>query len=242
MNITAEDLEARIEAESGINTIVEQDGENLVLSGMVETEGEHQAVLDVARSLVDDESHLVDNIEVTTVLADVLDGMEIESSIGADMATSTPDTEDYESLEPGDFMDQAILGNAKGAAGPSDIADIDQDYSEGEEVYVPPTDPPSDGANEVIGGFQTTSMDPESVDRSEVIGGPADEAIREAVLRELRQDSETTALEIEVNVFEGVVVLRGTVDDILDVESAEDIAGRVPGVREVQEKLKLRNA
>ena len=241
MNITAEDLEARIEAESGINTIVEQDGDNLVLSGMVETEGEHQAILDVARSLVDDESHLVDNIEVTTVLPENIDGLEIASLVSSDLAVATPETEDDEAIEAGDFTDQQILGNARGAAGPSDIADIDQEYSEGDEVYVPPTDPPSDGADEVIGGFQTTSMDPEPVDRSEVVGGPADEAIREAVLRELRQDAETTALEIDAHVFEGIVTLRGTVDDILDVESAEDIAARVPGVREVREELKLRD-
>lgn len=241
MNITAKDLEARIEAESGINTIVEQDGDNLVLSGLVGTENERQAVLEVARSLVDDESHLVDNLDVTMVLPEVLDGMEVSTADAGDFPTAEPDTEDEEAIEPGDFTDQEILSNAGGAAGPSAISDIDQEFSEGEEVYVPPTDPPSDGAEEVIGGFQTTSMDPEAVVRSRFVGGHADAALHDAVLRELRQDASTTALEIEAVVIEGIVTLRGTVDDILDAENAEAVAERVEGIREVHDELKLRN-
>ena len=242
MNITAQELESRIEEESGINAIVEQDGESFVLSGLVETEGEHQAILEVAREIIEDESKLVDNIEVATVLPEIIDGMDLSTAAAGDFPIATEGTEDDESIEPGDFMDQGLLANPKGAAGPTDVADIDQDYSEGEEVYVPPTDPPSDGADEVIGGFHITSMDPDRVDRTQVVGGPADEAIKDAVIRELREDAATTGLDIEVEVFEGVVTLRGTVEDIIDAESAEEVAGRLSEVRGVREELKVRNA
>lgn len=64
-----------------------------------------------------------------------------------------------------------------------------------------------------------------------------DESIRDAVLRELREDAATTALAIDVGVTEGVVRLTGRVPDLDDAESAEDVATRVPGVVEVAEDL-----
>jgi osmotically-inducible protein OsmY len=241
MNITAQQLESRIEQESGINAIVEQDGESFVISGLVETEGEHQAVLDAARDAVGNEVELVDDIEVATVLPEVIDDMDLSVGEAGGFPGAAEGTEDDEALEAGDFTDQRILDNAEGAAGPTAAADIDQDFSEGEEVYVPPTDPPSDGAGEVIGGFRLTAMDDERVARSTIIGGSPDEAIREAVLRELREDAATTALEIDVEVYEGIVTLRGSVDDLLDAEAAEEVAARLPEVREVHEELDVRN-
>jgi len=241
MNMTAQELEALIEAESGINAMVEQDGESFVISGLVQTEGEREAVLEAALDAVNDAARLVDNIEVMSVLAENLDGMDVSTAEAGDFPTATEGTEDDEAIEAGDFMDQQILRNAEGAAGPSSISDIDQEFSEGDEVYVPPTDPPSDGADEVIGGFGTTSMDDERVHSSAVAGGHADEAIRDAVLRELREDAATTALEIEVEVYEGVVTLRGTVDDLLDAENAEEVASRLDEVVGVREELTIRS-
>ena len=74
-----------------------------------------------------------------------------------------------------------------------------------------------------------------------VDGAPGDEAIRDAVLRELREDSATTDLEIEVDVEGGRVVLLGRVPYVEDVESAEEVAARVPGVGEVEERLDVEN-
>ena len=212
---------------------------------MATTEGEHQAAIDVAREFLSDRWRIVDNIEVTSVVPESLGGLELSTADAGGFPDVGVDTEDDEALEPGDFTDQQILENASGAAGPSAVTDIDQDFSEGEETYVPPTDPPSDGADEVIGGFQTTSMDAETGDdeggRSELVSASPDELIRERVLHELREDSETTALEIHVIVRDGVVHLHGTVDDLLDAEAAEAVASRVDGVEEVREELKLRN-
>jgi hypothetical protein len=211
---------------------------------MATTEGEHQAAIDIANEHLESET-LVDNIEVTSLVPEQIDGLDLAVEDVGGFQGVAEGTKDDEALEPVDFMDQRILENAEGAAGPTGIADIDQDFSEGEETYVPPVDPPSDGADEVIGGFQTTSMDEEeAVDvggRSDLITAPPDELIRERVLHELREDAATTNLDIDVEVASGVVRLRGTVDDIEDVENAEEVAGRVEGVEEVSEELKLRN-
>lgn len=90
----------------------------------------------------------------------------------------------------------------------------------------------------VIGGFQATSMDAIDVERSSD-GSMGDEAIRDTILTELREDAATTSLSIEVTVFRGIVTLTGQVADIDDVESAEEVAGRVPGVVEVIEELEV---
>ena len=66
-----------------------------------------------------------------------------------------------------------------------------------------------------------------------------DEAIREAVLRELREDAMTTGLDIDVEVFASRVTLRGTVTDLQEAEAAEEVAARVPGVHEVEELLEI---
>jgi hypothetical protein len=244
-NFSTTELEETITREAGVYVAAQVSDDEIELTGMVTTEGEHQAAIEVAREFLGDRWQIVDNIEVSSVLPESLEGMELSTGDAGDFPSATPETEDDESLEPGDFMDQEILENAEGAAGPTAISDIDQDYSEGEEVYVPPTDPPSDGADEIIGGFQTTSMDQETPDEggghSALISGPPDEEIRDHVLHELREDSETTALEIEVEVRNGIVLLRGLVEDVLDAEAAEAVAARVDGVREVREELELRN-
>src|SRR5438034_154982 len=72
-------------------------------------------------------------------------------------------------------------------------------------------------------------------------GGRGDEALADAVRRELAQDSAPTDLVILVAVREGVVHLRGQVADMDDADNAEAVASRVPGVREVVEELDVTN-
>ena len=75
-----------------------------------------------------------------------------------------------------------------------------------------------------------------------VSGGLGDEALADAIRAELRQDASTTALAIDVEVTNGVAYLHGSVADLADVENAEDVAGRVPGLREVIEDLELESS
>ena len=137
-----------------------------------------------------------------------------------------------DTLEP-DFAAYAEDDSTLHAAG------VDADEEE-DTAYSPPTDPvvttDAHGNTRVLGGFSGSSMDSIAVERSSD-GTLGDEAIAEAILRELREDAATTSLEIEVTVREGVARLRGRVADVVDAENAEEVAARVPGVVEVVEDL-----
>src|SRR5919204_2063333 len=56
--------------------------------------------------------------------------------------------------------------------------------------------------------------------------GPGDEALADAVRRELAEDSATTDLNIVVAVRNGVAHLRGRVSDLDDADNPESVAGR----------------
>lgn len=113
-----------------------------------------------------------------------------------------------------------------------------------EEVYFPPTDSPVSAGyannREVIeGGFEASSTSTIDVDPPASGHGPGDEALADAIRRELDQDAATAGLEVEVRVAEGVAYLRGQVADLDDAANAEEVASRVNGVREVVEDLEL---
>jgi osmotically-inducible protein OsmY len=233
MATLAEHIERRL-ARAGLPAAVEEVDGKLVLTGMVMTEEERRAVLDIAAA----EAPLMeieDNIEVGGVLAEEIGGLRV-SGLGTEAGeTSEPETSD-ETFMPGDFEDQRLLKDPLAASGPSESeGDL---VAEGEVSYVPPTDPVMTSANEVLGGFAITSMDQVGAARSsdETIG---DEAIADAVRRELAEDAATAGLDIEVTVEQGVVRLRGRVTDIEDAENAEEVASRVPGVVSVEEELEL---
>lgn len=112
------------------------------------------------------------------------------------------------------------------------------------EPIVPPTDPVTQrvpGGLEILGGFAHTSLDEVAEEAHEVEGEHVrgDEEIVADVQRELREDAFTTDLDLQVHVADGVVFLRGTVHSLDEVEGAEEVAGRVPGVVEVRERLRL---
>ena len=109
------------------------------------------------------------------------------------------------------------------------------------EPYFPPTDPVvnADGTA-VLGGFEATSMsgDPQTPIRASD-GTVADDALAARIRRELREDSATSHLALEVEVVEAVATLRGSVDDLSDTDSALEVAGRVPGVVDVIDEMEM---
>jgi osmotically-inducible protein OsmY len=235
-------LERAIQDLAGVNAAVEIRDDDIIVTGMVLSDRERQAALDIVRELAPD-ANLIEELEVTSVLPDKLDELDLSETEVEGFAGALTGTSDNEALEPGDFTDQDLQQNPNFAAGPSGTADpVDDEISEGDEVFVPPTDPVRTSDNEVLGGFQSSAMDDNQEVRSEVVGGPADEAIANAVREELLQDAATTALEIRVHVYRGVVVLRGVVDDLDDADNAADVASRVPGVTEVRDELEVRSA
>jgi hypothetical protein len=157
--------------------------------------------------------------------------------------TTTPHTLDGTDVIDADvepsFVDQELLTDPEAAPGsPDDLVDP---VADGDEVYVPPTDPvvaaDDHGRLEVLGGFSATAIDEVAPLASASDGQLGDEAIEDAVRAALRRDAATTSLEISVLVRDGVVHLSGRVTDLDDAENAEDVASRVPGVREVVEGL-----
>jgi len=232
---TIADLERTITDTVGVPVTLERDGGRLVVTAFVSHEEMRDAILDLARDAAG-ALDVEDNIDVTDVLAGETAGLVISDQDLQGGPGGTPGFEE-ESLEAGDFQDQSRENNLTdgwSASGPTSAMDEDL-VSEGDAVFVPPTDPVGT-SREVIGGLQLSSMDSIEVDRSSD-GTIGDEAIADAIRRELREDSATTALEVDVDVYRGIARLRGLVQDLDDAENAEEVAARVPGVIEVREEL-----
>ncbi|MBK6661891.1 MAG: BON domain-containing protein [Thermoflexaceae bacterium] len=232
---TIADLERTITDTVGVPVTLERDGGRLVVTAFVSHEEMRDAILDLARDAAG-ALDVEDNIDVTDVLAGETAGLVISDQDLQGGPGGTPGFEE-ESLEAGDFQDQSRetnLTDGWSASGPTSAMDEDL-VSEGDAVFVPPTDPVGT-SREVIGGLQLSSMDSIEVDRSSD-GTIGDEAIADAIRRELREDSATTALDVDVDVYRGIARLRGLVQDLDDAENAEEVAARVPGVIEVREEL-----
>ena len=67
-----------------------------------------------------------------------------------------------------------------------------------------------------------------------------DKTISTKVKTELAADSVTQAINIEVETYNGVVQLSGFVDKERTIERAEEIARKVPGVKDVKNNLIVR--
>ncbi|GAC1399559.1 MAG: hypothetical protein NVSMB52_13070 [Chloroflexota bacterium] len=129
------------------------------------------------------------------------------------------------------FFAQPLDANA------TDVSDV----SEADTVYFPPTDPvvkaDDHGNLQVVGGWTQTTMTSDEVDPSVEGSREGDGAIADAIVRALAEDAATTDLNVDVLVRDGVAYLRGTVRDMQDVENAEEVAARFPGVIDVVEEL-----
>jgi osmotically-inducible protein OsmY len=112
--------------------------------------------------------------------------------------------------------------------------------------YFPPTDPPirpssrDEKGFEVTGGFSGTALDdPIDPEQPPVAASTGDDEIARLVRLALEEDAATADLAIRVAVRDGVVYLHGVVPSLTDAELAEEVAGRVPDVVEVQEHLEV---
>jgi osmotically-inducible protein OsmY len=154
------------------------------------------------------------------------------------LANGPDDLLDAEHLDADATLRLATACNESELSSRSDPLD---EVTSGAEPMFAPVDPvlstDQHGRPVVLGGFSPDSMTALSVEPSAGDQLLGDEAIAEAVDRELKQDSATTNLAVHVLVRRGVVRLRGAVGGLEDVDSAEEVAARVPGVREVIEEL-----
>ncbi len=235
MSALSNRIERAMSEVAGLAIAVEEDNGRLVLTGIVSTESEHQVALDVARDLAQGRD-VDDGIEVEGAMPARIGRANVSETEVGMFEGATPDLESDEAISAVDFTDQKTVVDSHAASGPSEM--YDDVVSEGGAVYIPPTDPV--GTNtEVIGGFQSDSMESVEVERSALDGRYGDEALAEAIRRELREDAATTALDIQVDVEERVALLRGRVPMLDDAENAEEVASRVPGLVEVREQLEV---
>jgi osmotically-inducible protein OsmY len=223
-------------AQSGLLVVVEASDGALVISGVVETEEAHQAVLDIVATAAPD-AQIDDSLEVQSILPP-----DIDRFVSDEPSTEPPRSrralrEQDEELDP-DFTDQPLLRDPVAAAGPNDSEDPAES---GDEVYTPPNDPvittDRHGRAHVLGGFDAEDSVP--VERSAMDDVAGDEALADAIREELREDASTADLMIVVAVRNGVAHLRGRVPGLEDAENAEAVAARVVGVREVVEELEV---
>lgn len=234
-------LTERIEeqlAEAGLQVAVESSDGSLILSGIVDTEEAREAAFDIVTMAAPD-ARIDNQIEVETVLPTDVDHF-VGDEPGAEMAESAADIRaSGGEIEP-DFMRSTAVTDPLEAAGTA--SSESEDIAQSGEVYTPPSDPvvrsDAHGNTQVLGGFGEEDQEPVELSSDGVAG---DEALADAVRRELAEDSATTELNILVAVRHGVVHLRGQVPDLDDADNAESVAGRVPGIREVVEELDVTN-
>jgi len=227
-------------AESGLQVVVEASTGSVVLSGIVESEESRQAALDIVTQGTPPGTRIDDQLDIESVLPTGIDDFASEAPT-ADLADSADEIRaDGGELEP-DFMDRPGFTDPTQAAGATSSGE--DDPAETGEVYTPPIDPviriDAYGDAQVLGGFGLSADDDVSVERSAEDRVPGDEALADAIRRELAEDSATTDLNVAVSVRNGVAHLRGQVADLDDADNAESVAARVPGVREVIEELEV---
>ncbi len=236
----AERIERQVAEQAGLEIFVEEDRGVLRLGGRVDSEEARQAAQDIAATIAPGR-RIRNDLDVETILP---------TSVG-DFASGEPTAELEESVADiearggevdADLTDQPLLTNPTQASGPDSWGPEDMVES-GEETYVPAMDPvlttDERGRARVLGGFGPSSMDSIEVDRSAEDILPGDEALADAIRRELKEDGATTGLDLYVVVREGVAHLRGRVAGPEDAENAEAVASRVPGVREVVDEIEV---
>jgi osmotically-inducible protein OsmY len=235
LTVTTRDLTSALDdalAAIGLTAWSEATPGRVVLHGAVASDRERQAAYDVARRLAPHQE----------VLDDLVVDEELPLEGAAPEGSEIIELDGEESLEAGDFTDQHTFTDPLMASG-GDADTMEDLVSDGDRVYSPPSDPvlttDESGAARVLGGLSDSSMDSVEVERSALDGLRGDEALADAVRRELREDSATTGLDVRVAVDAGVAYLRGKVASLDDAESAEEVAARVPGILEVREELEV---
>ena len=186
----------------------------------------------------------------------IVNGIEVESAETADINRLSgyhekqqnpsepvvgPDTMLTDTGMAASVLDQPLETNDTDVVDDT-VADLEPPV-EPDPAYFAPTDPvtgPDEHGNlTVVGGWTPTSDSEIGVNPSYEDNLPGDEALGEAVERELHEDAQTTALSLEVSVENGVVHLRGRVDGLEDAEAAQDVASRVPGVVDVVDETQV---
>ncbi|HLH23254.1 MAG TPA: BON domain-containing protein [Chloroflexota bacterium] len=242
-------LAARIERalteEAGLYVAVEEANGAIVLTGHVDSPASVRAAEDIVARIAPG-ARVDNNLDVETTVPEAAAEFNAEEPTHVQPPESVAEIEHEGADIAPDFTDQPLetTGIEDFVAEARDDREARNVLEETENVVVPPTDPvisTASGQAEVLGGFAPTSMDEQYVAPSAEDPYLGDEAIADAIRRELVEDATTTALRIDVEVRQGTAFLRGEVEGLEDADNAEAVASRVPGVREVREELRVRS-
>lgn len=262
------DLDQDLEAvELAVATEI-RDGE-LVLTGVVDSDENRQAVADLAQPYADELGLRVNiglDVEVVGPEDAFADDDRAAQGFGDLNAIRRDDGGDAVRIDAdGDDDERAGSDEAGGYDGAmteqEDVISLDADFAsdpgtsnvidviENGATYFPPTDPPTARADDndgfaILNGFADSSTDEIGAVATLPEDGerrvPTDDELADIVRRELREDAVTTDLSIHVTARGSTVTLRGVVDTLEDAENAEAVAYEVPSVVEVQEELTIR--
>lgn len=235
----AKRIERQIAQEAGVHIVVAEANGALLLSGAVPTAEDRARAVAIAARLAGG-LRIENGLEVRRLVAEGIEGTAglNAGALNSDELRESPPPILSSDLDAG--TNQVPLEtDASDVVDPTVYDAVDP--VEEDPAYFAPTDPVitegREGDVEVLGGWEPTSDSSETVPASAEDNQPGDEALAEAITRELREDAATTALPIDVQVERGVAHLRGRVADLTDAENAESVASRVPGVRAVVEEL-----
>jgi hypothetical protein len=236
-------IQREIADQTGLRIVVAEMENTLLLSGRVPTDDDRRRVARIARSLAP-ERRIDEGLDVERVVAENIEdtvGLNADELSPNEPAQSPPDFSlagEYDA----DLHSQPLETDAMDVSDPDNYVNSDQVAPvEPDPTYFAPTDPVigvgNEGETTVLGGWSPDSMADQEIPASTLDNQPGDEALADAITRELREDASTTQLTIDVQVDRGVARLRGRVTDLTDAENAESVASRVPGVRDVIEEL-----
>ena len=257
------DLDA---AELAVATEI-RDGE-LVLTGMVGSDEDQLAAIDLAQPYADELGLRINpgmDVEVVGPEDAFEDDDRAAQGFGDLNAVRAEPDDDAVRIDAGDD-DGERAGSDEGAGydgetEQDDVISLDASFAddpgttnvidvvENGATYFPPTDPPSTRADDadgfaVLNGFSQTSTDAidddDTVPEDDENRVPTGDELADYVRRELREDAATGDLPIHVTARGSTVVLRGEVDTLEDAENAEAVANEVPAVVEVREELTIR--
>lgn len=179
-------------------------------------------------------------------------------------ATAYFDAEDVDQLE-GITMTHVYQGdtdvNQKRVEGDAERLDllIERELRAGETddvmvaveeglTYVPPIDPPITFAHddpesiEVATGTDISARDPKFAESGLDTAHMGDDDMEALVRRSLRDDSATSHLadRLSITTINGLVIIRGEVDDIDDTDNIVSVVSEIPGVQEVRDQTVVR--
>lgn len=237
-------VDRRLRDEAGIFAAVRVGGGVAYLDGLVESAAQRDAASDLA-SGVAGIARVQNDLDVEE-FGSPGESRVINSAVYADTGYQMLDSDLVDGRNPLSELDEPDFNEPIAEVG-GDMTTNSMIAAEEGIPYMPPTDPvvrPSDDDQglALATGFGETSIDefPDTLATTAFGDGPpGDEDIRQQVVEALRSDAATIDLVIDVIVRNGVVHLRGQVQTLDDAESAEEVAGRIPTVREVIEELEV---